>query len=360
MKKIFCLFLLSAYLTGIHAEGSSIEVISNTGISAVNIRIDQYSIDPQGHRIPFVNDCYVLPSDDIPDIIQITNKGEDAWIRVHLQLVSPDGLDVSTDMITLSEDCWKYTGGHWYRTMPLKTGETAEFMKSLHIPEVWTNCTSGKRFAIRILCDAVQYEHFQPDFESEDPWFGTVIEKSYTDLIPNEADDRFFEIIYKGGAEGLIKNEEDFFSNWERLVPGDIVTDTMTIRNSYDRPVRIFFRSETIADDDLIRKLKLTIRQGSHILFEGSLDEQIPERLIADLSKGEETKITYTLEVPEELDNFYAMKDTRTKWIFRCEIVPESPDTADTFSPLRLLVLMAVSLGVCVYLPEKERRCRNE
>ncbi|MFR3808776.1 MAG: hypothetical protein ACLTX3_07460 [Lachnospiraceae bacterium] len=78
------------------------------------------------------------------------------------------------------------------------------------------NRYSDQKMELHFTADAVQIKNFTPDFDSDDPWFGTVIEKSITDeyIIPGEKHD-LFSVSYEGGAEGLVKVGDDFFSNWE-------------------------------------------------------------------------------------------------------------------------------------------------
>lgn len=123
--------------------------------------------------------------------------------------------------------------------------------------------------------------------------------------------------MFENGADGLVKTGEDFFSNWASLMPGDTVSGQVTLKNSYRRTVAMYFKTESIADDALLKVLHLEIKNGDTVIYSGTMDGAVTERVkLASLAMNEEAILTYTVSVPKELNNSYALSKTQTKWIF--------------------------------------------
>ena len=271
-----------------------------------------------------------------------------------------------TFLLNLGDD-WVKCGDYYYYTKPVKHGEAAEFLKSVSIPAEWTEALSEKDQKINFTADAVQEKNFTPNFKSDDPWFGTVIEQSVTDAytVPVTSNNPF-SVAYEGGAAGLVKVGDDFFSNWGTLMPGDVVSGKVTISNKYAQSVKIYFRTDTIADDNLLQKLHLKIACDGQTLYDGSMAGEITNKvLLGDFAQGSSKDLTYTLTVPAELDNQYAMNKTKTKWIFTAEL-PETPNktvaTGDSSLPSAFAGL-SISLGaagIIMLSASTKRRKGNE
>lgn len=302
------------------------DVINKTGIGDISIRLDEYELDAAGNEIPYKNFKTVLPGQAIDKLVRITNQADTAWIRARLTYESKDGIrDLSDSMIRLASDNWLPLGPYYYYILPVNKNEAIDFINKLMIPCEWDESYAGKQFSVVAAAEAVQASHFTPDFTSGDPWFGTIVETcTHAPYSQLPAQQQNFSVIYEGGAEGLVRLGDDFFSNWGELMPGDSVSDTVTIRNSYYRPVSVFFRTETVADDMLLKSLQLTIANQDTILYSGTLDGAVKDKVrLAYLKQGEETVLSYTLFVPPDLNNTYARTQTKTRWIFSVQ-----PDTS--------------------------------
>lgn len=299
------------------------EVINSISIGDISITLDEFELDADGNLIPYQDNKTVLPGLKIDKIVKITNQANRAWIRAKIEYTSDDGIQgMSDDMVTMGAESWKKIGDYYYLTEPLGQSETAEFIRTVRIPPEWDETYSDKSFAVVITADAVQEANFIPDFTSESPWFGTVIETcvhSKYDTV--HVGEQSFSIAFEGGAEGLVKVGDDFFSNFGDLMPGDIVSDTVNLRNSYHKPVSLYFRTETSAADELLHAVEIEIRNNEKVIYAGSLDGAITENVqLAFLQSGESAVLSYTLHVPASLDNRYALSKAETKWIFSAEL----------------------------------------
>lgn len=299
------------------------EVINTVGVGDVNISLSEYELDDNGNEIPYENQKQVLPGQKVDKIVRITNKANTAWIRAKLEYTSADGINrLSDEMVSLSSDRWIKAGDYYYYKEALDKNASIDFIDKVMIPPEWDESYAEKSFSIVVTANAVQTKNFTPDFTSDDPWFGTVIETCvHSAYDTKNVGQQDFSVSFEGGAEGLVKVGDNFFGNWGTLMPGDVVTDTVDVKNSYHKPVTMYFRTETIADDILLKALKLQIKNGEAIIYDGTLDGVIQDHIKLAYLKPEETAtLTYTLTVPAKLNNEYAMASTKTKWIFFAEL----------------------------------------
>lgn len=300
------------------------DVTNHVSIGDINIRLSEYGLDDDGNETTYQNNRLVLPGERVDKIVRTTNLANTAWIRMKLEYTSDDGIkDLSDDMVVLASDEWVRAGDCWYWPEPVEKDESVDFIRQVMIPPEWDETYAGKEFAIVVTAEAVQTANFTPDFEALDPWFGTVIETcTHTVYKEPEAEaGKAFSVVFENGAEGLVRTGDDFFSNWSTLMPGDVVSDTVQLKNSYHRPVTLYFRSETVSDNALAKALRMKIMAGDKTIYDGTLNGAVSEKVeLARLQSGQETTLTYTLTVPAELNNAYALADTQTKWIFSAEL----------------------------------------
>lgn len=295
------------------------EVTNNVILGDVSISLSEYELDEDGKEVPYQNDKQVLPGQTVDKIVRITNNANASWLRVKAEYTSEEGLDsLSDDELTLADGDWKKIGDYYYYKKPVAKDESVDFLKRVKIPASWDSTYAEKGFSMILTADAVQEANFTPDWNAGDPWFGTVIETCvHTSYDPKLAGNQAFSVAFENGADGLVKTGDDFFSNWASLMPGDTVSGQVTLKNSYRRTVTMYFKTETIADDALLKSLHLEIKNGDTVLYSGTMDGAITKKVkIASLAMNEEAVLTYTVSVPKELNNSYVLSKTQTKWIF--------------------------------------------
>ena len=288
------------------------EVTNNVTLGDVSISLSEYELDEDGKEVPYQNDKQVLPGQTVDKIVRITNNANASWIRVKVEYTSEEGLDsLSDDELTLADGDWEKIGDYYYYKKPVAKDESVDFLKRVQIPASWDSTYAEKGFSMILTADAVQEANFTPDF-------GTVIETCvHTSYDPKLAGNQAFSVVFENGADGLVKTGEDFFSNWASLMPGDTVSGQVTLKNSYRRTVAMYFKTESIADDALLKVLHLEIKNGDTVIYSGTMDGAVTERVkLASLAMNEEAILTYTVSVPKELNNSYALSKTQTKWIF--------------------------------------------
>ena len=322
-KVLPVLFLMLACLAGTaHAETYSTEVINNIRVGQVAIKIDEYEIGENGEETVYADGKRVLPGQKVSKIVRITNLGNDAWIRIKANFeAEEENMLLSYRDLIIADPAWKRCGDYYYYTKYVPTGGHVDFISAVKIPTSWNESMSDKWTKIFFSSDAVQHKNFTPDFNSDDPWFGTMIEQRvYQPFEMKGEGDEKFSVEFRNGADGFVRVGDDFFNNWGTLLPGDTVEGTVLVGNNYAKAVEIFFHTETIADDDLLKKCILTIMNGDTVIYNGPLSGSLNEISLGKFNKGETTNMFYRLYIPKELRNAFALSETRTKWVWTARL----------------------------------------
>jgi len=155
--------------------------------------------------------------------------------------------------------------------------------------------------------------------------------------------------------------ESDLFDGFKNVMPGDVLTETVSIRHdgaseydlikvylkalphdaegnplSYSEPfeeedgkdqqeedVKTGLRDEDeVSIADFLSQLNLKVRNGEEVLYEGPAHESgslTDNLLLCELKKGEQHDLTVELSVPIELGNEYANRVGEVDWIFTVE-----------------------------------------
>ena len=269
----------------------------------------------------------------------------------------------------------KAEDGYYYYTNIVKNNEEVDFFKGLIIPNDFVQEAEGSEFSLKVDVDAIQSKNFNPDFNAKEPWGAIEIlecekEGEYDISTFKTIDNQSLEIIYQNTKE-LITNEDDFFTNFPVLLPGDIYSDSVTINNnSSSNDIDLYFRTETVDDSELLEKitLKITkvINEKEEVIYEGplkanSLNENL---LLGKINKTTKNcKFNFTISVPTELNNQYTILSSKVKWIFSTtpyeEIEQSNTENLEDSEPivqtgdtngenLKILSLLFISSGICL------------
>lgn len=147
-------------------------------------------------------------------------------------------------------------------------------------------------------------------------------------------------VTYEGAARNLVAAPEDFFQNLQTAMPGDTISDSFQLSNTTATDAEFFFRTETpsnLTEDelDLLKQFKLTITQNGKTLYQGDLEAVSlnQEISLGTLKTGGNSRVQFTLQLPAELKNAYAKRESMINWIFRVQGAeepgkPEGPSPA--------------------------------
>lgn len=309
----------------VHMVSTEAENEITTGDVAISLV--EYELDEAGKEQIYQDGKLVLPGQCISKIVRIVNEAEPVWVRVLVTYeTSVFDESCSDEILSGMDECWKKIGMYYYCMEPLQASTQVDFFREIQIPSKWDSQISGQDFGVTVTAQAIQADHFQPDFSSEDPWFGVPIEKCiHTEhQQKQETGDGRFEIVFENGAEGFVKDSSDFFEDFSAMMPGDTKTGTLEFGSHFGKNLRISFRSEIPREQEeaalkLLQDLELTIQSERGVLYEGNLLAESLEHeitLIEKLQRDDRKTITYSLHMPESLQNASALQSARVRWIF--------------------------------------------
>lgn len=194
-----------------------------------------------------------------------------------------------------------------------------------------------------------------------------------------EADAADGKAVYDGNAREFIfepgsqYSPTDFFPNFKDVMPGDVLTQKITVRNDASKKVKvnIYMRSLGAHEDSkaFLEKLGLKVEKSADnemaYMFNAPADQtaQLTDWvLLGTLYSGGEVNLDVTLEVPVDLDNEFQSLIGYLDWEFMVEEFPveekdpEPPKTGDDTPMVLWMTVMALSFGMFLLLFYKRRK----
>ncbi len=207
--------------------------------------------------------------------------------------------------------------------------------------------------------------------------------------LPVLADDA--SVLYSGHdifgfGPGSEFTATDLFPNFKSAMPGDVLTQTVTVGNAAACCdfVKIYLRAKVhdeaanplspnvaqtedlVSITDFLSKLTLTVWNGEELIYQASPDQThglTQNALLGTFRQGQGATLTVRLEVPADLGNEYARRVGEVDWIFLVEEYddadPENPKTGDHEPVLLLVLVMALSLLAIAALILLRRKKKN-
>ena len=162
-------------------------------------------------------------------------------------------------------------------------------------------------------------------------------------------------------APGSKYSLTDLFPNFKDVMPGDTLTQKITVNNDADNnvKVRIYLRSLGAADEsyvEFLNQLHLTVVEAEDtVLFDAAADETdflTDWTCLGTLYSGGKTDLNVTLQVPTTMDDRFQKDYGEIIWEFGVEELPISPDDPtpptgdDSMMWLWLLLLILSAVGI--------------
>ena len=175
-------------------------------------------------------------------------------------------------------------------------------------------------------------------------------------------------VSYEGGAEKFVfLPGSDLFESFKNVLPGDVLTQTITVRNDKDMQVRIYLRAEPVnqASEEFLSQLTLTVTCKDKEIFDAAASEtaQLTKAtLLGTFRKNGSTDLTVTLSVPADMGNKYMNAIGFVPWTFIAEEIPddETPHTGDWFQlGWWLLAAAIIVVAIAGVLWAQKRRKAN-
>lgn len=181
------------------------------------------------------------------------------------------------------------------------------------------------------------------------------------------------KVTYRGNAGNFVfepgteHSVTDLFPNFKGVMPGDTLTQKITVKNNADNKVKVklYMRSLGAQEDskEFLSRLSLKVGKSAEnemaYMFDAAASEtaQLTDWVcLGTLYSGGEVNLDVSLTVPVELDNAFQNKIGYLDWEFMVEEFPAEPDdpkppqTGDT-TPVGLwFVGLAVSAAIIIIL----------
>lgn len=328
-RKIVTGFLLAGMISTFAVSASftdEIGVTNHISMGDVNISIAEYARKGTG-EVKYKEPAEVMPGQTISKIPRIKNVALPCWIRARITYNGEkDEIEcLKEENIGGISKEWVKRGEYYYYTKVLKKQETADLFQTVSIPETWTEEHASQKLNIDIQADAIQAANFKPDFSAMSPWGNQVIEQCVHEqdgTLTCRKGERKLSVEFSGKAHKLIAVPDDFFTNLESAMPGDVLKDSVMISNTTDQKAEIFFRTDTEGRSEeqlkMLKGIPFEIRQNNKILYKGTLDarELAKPKSLGTFKAGQKGSLEFVLEIPAEWNNAYALKKTDVTWIF--------------------------------------------
>lgn len=123
----------------------------------------------------------IVAEDILPVSIRLRNRGAKCFVRWRVELYNGDTFlrPLKEEELQLSKEWMRKKDGYFYRKKGVEETDELDLYQTLYISsDVIKQISIGQKLQVMTTLEAVQIQHFQPDWEQDDPWFGQKIEKT--------------------------------------------------------------------------------------------------------------------------------------------------------------------------------------
>ena len=329
MNRIIAGLLVTGIISavGVYASFSDkMDVVNHISMGDINISVSEYA-KKGNSEVTYRAPSEILPGQVISKIPRIKNEALPCWIRARITYTGEneqiEGLkDENINGISME---WVKRGEYYYYTKVLKKQETVDLFQSVSIPDTWTEEHEDQNITVDIQADAIQAANFKPDFSAMSPWGNQVIQRCLHEqngILTCKKGETKLSVEFNGKAHQLIAVPDDFFTNLETAMPGDVLKDTVMISNTTGQEAEIFLWTSTDGKSEeqmqMLKNIRFEISQNGKMMYQGTLDSQplTTARSLGKFKPGQKGKLDFQLEIPKKWDNTYALKKTDVTWTF--------------------------------------------
>ena len=321
---------------------------SGLSTSAVDIEIKEYNQNNE----PFQDDGkVVMPGDEIILIPRVNNLGIECYLRAKITYTIRDESFNVEDYINGNYSSWTKSGEYYYYDGVFDKETSVDLFNKVTIPNL-SNDYYGSIIVVHIVVEAIQAKNFDGN------WEGIEIKESVDRTYDIDYDGES-SIIYEDNVHRHITLDDHFFDNLGNLLPGDSISEEITILNStYDKNeyfVAIDYDNLSDEEKALLRSIKLKIRNSNGEELVSSNLEDKTRHSLGIYRKGGGDRLTIELSLPTDIDNDYSKLFTKIMWRFSYDVIshgnlPPNPNTWDLKFDLSIALFIASAIGFLVVL----------
>lgn len=182
-------------------------------------------------------------------------------------------------------------------------------------------------------------------------------------------------VEYRGQPEffaflpGSGYSSSDMFTNFKDCLPGDTLTQEITVSNISLKNVRIYMKAEPVAeaDRDFLNQLHMTVDCADANIFDAAPSQtaQLTDYVYLGSFKNKgQTTLTVNLTIPAEMGNEYMGTIGTVPWTFMVKEIEDelTPHTGDWYQMGTWIAVCAVLLAaiVILLLVHKKRRTQEQ
>lgn len=182
------------------------------------------------------------------------------------------------------------------------------------------------------------------------------------------------EFVFAPGSKYSLT---DLFPNFKDVMPGDSVSQKITVRNLASKKVKvkIYMRSLGAHADgtspDFLSQMRLRVEKSNDntmpYMFDAAAEEkaQLTDWVcLGTLYSGGEVNLDVILDVPVEMDNNYAHREGYLDWEFMIEEFPiedSDPQTGDNTDPSLWIIMAAgTALFILIWFVRRRKESNTE
>lgn len=283
----------------------------------------------------------------------IENRAMSCYVRFKLNL--SNALLNEDSFVGLTDDFVK-RGDYFYYTKPLDNKQSITTFNSFKMPADIDNEDKEEIKIIKTV-DAIQSKNFTPDFSSENPW-------ENVEIISSEFDGKNYinEVISIKPIDLTINNNKEIsLTNKDilnfNLVPGDIITNSIDIKNNNGKEVNVDFKAKG-EDSKILRSINLKLYLDNKKIYDGDLVTKNLEEYtkLVGLSDNETASLRYEIEVPQNLNNDYQNKESKFEWKFKINDVNNNlvkTDDLSSYLVVSIIILITSLFGIAIFKRER-------